>query len=232
MPPRRSREKERNEWLSADYSRRRYPRCILVQPKRPGHAPEAAPLAYGRYGALRDRVPEEDMEWDLQGPDGDPMEDFRISPPRGSASQRRQQREEEEYMQGVYRGVLGRAYVEEPRRSRLDLEEEMHVAAVGTQGGRRSEPRSTSRPAFMVCKATDAAVWQDLKDIRPVVIFPSLAAMKYSSWSNSSMLHQNRLRTYFSAAAESMSSVTVIRQIVQLLQGAVEVQGFPIVHGA
>ena len=28
-------------------------------------------------------------------------------------------------------------------------------------------PRSTSRPAFMVSKAADAAVWEDLKDIKP-----------------------------------------------------------------
>ena len=152
------------------------------------------------------------MDWDLQGPDGDPMEDFKISPAQGSASRSRQQREEEEYMQGICRGVLGGAYVEEPRRGRLDLEVEMHVAAVGTDGGRWLEPRSTSRPAFMVCKAAEAAVWQELKDIRPVAIFPSLAAMKYSSWSNSSRLHRNRLRTYFSAAAGSMSSVTVIPQ--------------------
>ena len=34
-------------------------------------------------------------------------------------------------------------------------------------GGRRWEPRSTSRPAFMVSKAADAAVWEDLKDIKP-----------------------------------------------------------------
>ena len=36
-----------------------------------------------------------------------------------------------------------------------------------TRGGRRWEPRSTSRPAFMVSKAADAAVWEDLKDIKP-----------------------------------------------------------------
>ena len=35
------------------------------------------------------------------------------------------------------------------------------------RGGRRWEPRSTLRPAFMVSKATDAAVWEDLKDIKP-----------------------------------------------------------------
>ena len=41
------------------------------------------------------------------------------------------------------------------------------MAAVGVRGGRRWEPRSTSRPAFMVSKAADAAVWEDLKDIKP-----------------------------------------------------------------
>ena len=76
MPPRRSGEEERDEWLSADYGRRRDPLRTPVQPKRPRHAPKPAPPAYGRYGALRDGVPEEDMEWDLQGPDGDPIEDF------------------------------------------------------------------------------------------------------------------------------------------------------------
>ena len=43
----------------------------------------------------------------------------------------------------------------------------LEVAAVGVCGGRRWEPRSTSRPAFMVSKAADAAVWEDLKDIKP-----------------------------------------------------------------
>ena len=85
---------------------------------------------YGQYGALRDEVPEQDMEWELEGPDADPIEDLRIRPPRGSASRRR--REEEEYMEAMRRGVLGEAYVEEPRPSRLDLEEEIDVAAVGT----------------------------------------------------------------------------------------------------
>ena len=41
------------------------------------------------------------------------------------------------------------------------------MAAVGVRGGRRWEPRSTSRPALMVSKAVDAAVWEDLKDIKP-----------------------------------------------------------------
>ena len=49
----------------------------------------------------------------------------------------------------------------------MDTAEEMEVAAVGVRGGRRWEPRSTSRPAFMVSKAADAAVWEDLKDIKP-----------------------------------------------------------------
>ena len=57
--------------------------------------------------------------------------------------------------------------MEEPRRSHMDTAEEMEVAAVGVRGGRRWEPRSTSRPAFMVSKAADAAVWEDLKDIKP-----------------------------------------------------------------
>ena len=49
----------------------------------------------------------------------------------------------------------------------MDTAEEMEVTAVGVRGGRRWEPRSTSRPAFMVSKPADAAVWEDLKDIKP-----------------------------------------------------------------
>ena len=68
MPPQRSGDEERDKWLSADYGRRGDPVCIPVEPKRPRHDPEPAPLAYGvRYGALLDKVPEEDMEWDIEG---------------------------------------------------------------------------------------------------------------------------------------------------------------------
>ena len=70
-------------------------------------------------------------------------------------------------MEGVRRGHLGAAYVEEPRRHRVDIGEEMDVAAVRNHGGRRWEHRSSSRPAFVVSKAADTAVWEELKDIRP-----------------------------------------------------------------
>ena len=70
-------------------------------------------------------------------------------------------------MEGVRREHLGSAYMEELRRSHMDTVEEMEVAALGVRRGRRWEPRSTSRPAFMVSKAADAAVWEDLKDIKP-----------------------------------------------------------------
>ena len=70
-------------------------------------------------------------------------------------------------MEGVQREHLGSAYMEEPRRSHADTGEEMEVEAVGVRGSGRWEPRSTSRPAFMVSKAADAAVWEDLKDIKP-----------------------------------------------------------------
>ena len=63
--------------------------------------------------------------------------------------------------------IFGSAYVEEPRRSHRDSMEEMDVAAVRVRGRGRWEPRSTSRTAFMVSKAADAAVWEDLKDIKP-----------------------------------------------------------------
>ena len=97
-PPRRSGEEERDKGLSADYRRGRDPLCTPVEPKRPMHAPEPAPAAYGPYRSLQDEMLEEDTDWDLEGPDGDPMEDFGISPPRGSAIWRR--REEEKYMKG------------------------------------------------------------------------------------------------------------------------------------
>ena len=117
MPTLRSREEERDDWLGADYRRRRDPLCTPVHSKRLRHAAEPAPGMYRRYGALRDEVPEEDMKWNIERPGGDPMEDFGISPPRGSVRRSRRQRDEEEYMEGVRRGVLVGGYAEEPRRS-------------------------------------------------------------------------------------------------------------------
>ena len=114
MPPRRSREEELDNWLSADYRRRCDPLQTPVQPKRPKNAPEPAPPAYGRYGSLRDELPEEDTEWELEHPNGDPMKHFGISPAQGSASRRRD--EEEEYMEGVHRGVLRREIGGAPAR--------------------------------------------------------------------------------------------------------------------
>ena len=154
----RSGEEERANWLSADYRRGCDPLCTPVQLKRPRHAPEPAPPGYGRYRALRNEVSEGDMESDIECFDEDPMEDFGICPPRGSASHSRQQREGEGYMEGVRRRNLGGAYMGEPGRSRLDFEEEMHVAPVETYRGRRWEPRSTSRLVFLVSKAADASV--------------------------------------------------------------------------
>ena len=72
-------------------------------------------------------------------------------------------------MEGVRREHLGSAYMEEPQRSHADTGEEMEVAAVGVRGRDRWEPPSTSRPAFMVSKAVDAAVWEDPKDIKPPI---------------------------------------------------------------
>ena len=126
-------------------------------------------MAGGRYGGLRDDFPEGDVEWDVGGGEED-LEEFGITPPRGvrreAAERSCRRRDEEAYMEGVRREHLGSAYMEEPRRSHTDTVEEMEVAAVGVRGGRRWEPRSTSRPAFMVSKAADAAVWEDLKDIK------------------------------------------------------------------
>ena len=130
-------------------------------------------MAGGRYGELRDEVPRRDVELDVGGgEDLDlDLQEFDISPPRGvrreAAERSRRRRDEEAYMEGVRREHLGSAYMEEPRRSHADTGEKMEVAAVGVRGRGRWEPRSTSRPACMVSKAADAAVWEDLKDIKP-----------------------------------------------------------------
>ena len=69
-------------------------------------------------------------------------------------------------MEVVSRGVLGGAYAGEPRRCREDIGELMDVAPVGTHGRQQWEPPSSWGLAFMVSMAADAAVWQDLKDMR------------------------------------------------------------------
>ena len=113
------------------------------------------------------------MEWDVGGGKED-LEEFSITPPRGvrqeAAERSRRRRDEDEYMERVGREHLGSAYMEEPRHDHMDTAEEMEVAAVGVRGGRRWEPRSTSRSAFMVSKAADAAAWEDLKDIKPPTV--------------------------------------------------------------
>ena len=130
-------------------------------------------MADGRYGGLRDEVRRGDVEWDVGGAEDLDLdlEVFDISAPRGvrreAAERSGRRRDEEAYMEGVRREHLGSAYMEEPRRSHADTGEEMEVTAVGVRGRGRWEPRSTSRPAFMVSKAADAAVWEDLKDIKP-----------------------------------------------------------------
>ena len=173
VPPGSGSEDWRDEWLSAEYRNRRAPPRTPVRPRRPAPAPEPIPIAGGRYGGLRDEDPRGDVEWDVgEGEDLDlDLEEFDISPPRGvrreAAERSRRRRDEEAYMEGVRREHLGSAYMEEPRRSHRDSMEEMDVAAVGVRGRGRWEPRSTSRPAFMVSKAADAAVWEDLKDIKP-----------------------------------------------------------------
>ena len=173
VPPGSGSEDWRDEWLSAEYRNRRAPSRTPVRPRRPAPALEPIPMAGGRYGGLRDEVPRGDVEWDVgevEDLDLD-LEEFDISPPRGvrreAAERSRRRRDEEAYMEGVRREHLGSAYMEEPRRSHRDSMEEMDVAAVGVRGRGRWEPRSTSRPAFMVSKAADAAVWEDLKDIKP-----------------------------------------------------------------
>ena len=170
VPPGSGSEEWRDEWLSAEYHNRRAPLRTPVRPRRPAPVQEPIPMAGGRYGGLRDEVPGGDVEWDVGGGEED-LEEFGITPPRGvrweAAERSRRRCDEEVCMEGVRREHPGLAYMEEPRRSHMDTAEEMEVAAVGVRGGRRWEPRSTSRPAFMVSKAADAAVWEDLKDIKP-----------------------------------------------------------------
>ena len=170
VPPGSGSEGWRDEWLSAEYHNRRAPPRTPVRPQRPAPVPEPIPMAGGRYGRLRDEVPGGDVEWDVGGGEDD-LEEFGITPPRGvrqeDAERSRRRRDEEVYMEGVRREHLGSAYMEEPRRSHMDTAEDMEAAAVGVRGGRRWEPRSTSWPAFMVSKAANAAVWEDLKDIKP-----------------------------------------------------------------
>ena len=110
------------------------------------------------------------MEWDI-GEGEEELEEFGVTPPRGvrreAAERSRRRHDEEAYMEGVRREHLGSAYMEEPRRGQLHSAEEMEVTAVGVRGGRLWEHRSTSRPAFLVSKAADAAVWEDQKLIKP-----------------------------------------------------------------
>ena len=85
------------------------------------------------------------MEWDIEGRHGDPMEDFVIRRLQGSACWSRRQCDKAEHMDRVRLGLLGGAYVEDPLRSRLDFEEGMHAAAVGTTRPRQLDPLLTSR---------------------------------------------------------------------------------------
>ena len=173
VPPGSGNEEWRDEWLGAEYHNRRAPPRTPVRPRRPAPAPEPIPMVGGRYGGLRDEVPGGDVESDVGGGDDLDLdlEEFGITPPRGvrreAAERSRRRRDDEAYIEGVRREHLGSAYMDEPRRGHADTGEEMEVAAVGVRGRGRWEPRSTSRPAFMVSKAADAAVWEDLKDIKP-----------------------------------------------------------------
>ena len=140
-------EEWRDEWLRAEYHSRNAPPRTPVRPRRPAPAPEPISMAGGRYGGLRDEVPGGDVEWDIGGDEED-LDEFGISLPRGvrreAAERSCRRRDEEAYMEGVQREHLGSAYMEEPRRSHRE------VPAVGVRGRGRWEPRSTSRPAFIV----------------------------------------------------------------------------------
>ena len=99
MPFGRGSGGEGDEWLRTDYRGRHDPLRTPVLPTRPRCAPEPAPPAYGRYGALNNDFLEGDVEWDIDGDNEDPMEDFGITPTRGkqqeAANRSRRRREEE-----------------------------------------------------------------------------------------------------------------------------------------
>ena len=132
----------------------------------------------------------EDVEWDVgEGEDLDlDMEEFDISPPRGvrreAAERSRRRRDEDAYMDAVRREHFGSCVRGGSTRSHRDSMEEMDVAAVGVRGRGPWEPRSTSRPAFMVSKAADAAVWEDLKTSSPpcTTATPSTSTASWRSW--------------------------------------------------
>ena len=129
----------RDQWLSAEYHNCRAPLRTPVRPRRPAPVPEPIPTGGGRYGGLRDKVLEADVQWDVGGGEED-LEEFGITQPRGvrreAAESSRRRRDEDEYMDRVRREHLGSAYMEEPRHGHMDTAEEMEVAAVGVSGGR------------------------------------------------------------------------------------------------
>ena len=59
VPPGSGSEEWRDEWLRAEYHNRRAPPRTPVRPRRPAPAYEPISMAGGRYGRLRDEVPEE-----------------------------------------------------------------------------------------------------------------------------------------------------------------------------
>ena len=161
VPPGSGSEEWRDEWLSAEYHNRRAPPRTLVRPRRPAPVPEPIPMAGGQYGGLRDQVPGGDVGWDVGAGEED-LEDFGITPPRGvqreAAESSCPRLDEEVYMEGVPRAHLGSAYMEEPRvatwipRRRWEWQP---WESLGDADGNLGRP-----PA-------DAAVWEDLKDIKP-----------------------------------------------------------------
>ena len=58
------------------------------------------------------------------------------------------------------------------------------------------------------------------------MIFPSLAASKYSSWSTSGRRYKKCFETYFSAAAGSMSQLTGIPESASFSKKQLSLRGF------
>ena len=58
VPPGSGSEEWCDEWLSAEYRNRRAPLRTPVRPRRPAPVPEPIPMGGGRYGGLRDELPE------------------------------------------------------------------------------------------------------------------------------------------------------------------------------
>ena len=73
------------------------------------------------------------------------------------------------YTEESWAGGTWRNYGAEWATTAMWASRKLSLAGVGTHGGLPLEPRLSSRLGFMVSKATDADVWEDLKHVRPPI---------------------------------------------------------------